>query len=280
MERGRCGPSFLPVASSPAHLSGRWGVTYNPARKSSPPLPADPHPGTPRYKPPDPFARTGGQAARPGGRAKGRPRDLLPSPARRHVGRLPDDIDNSWPPSSPTRALPRLVMDKVWPATWISSAAHPRRAEVIILGDDYASNHGPMISPGPCSATHPPPAPADDRPDHEEGRCASNTPTEYLYSLLEMIVSAGPRTQPREPVAGMELSDQQLVAGRVCLVGNIDCGRSCRTHGGRSPPGRAPGDRRRAPVAPYILSSSNSIHSSCTQTTSLPWSAPAKIRTY
>jgi len=81
-----------------------------------------------------------------------------------------------------------------------------------------------------------------------------------------MIISAGPDgLNPIEPVAGMELAKvKELVGDRVCLVGNIDCAhllphgsaedvclavRQAIADGGRD--------------GGYILSSSNSIHSSC-----------------
>ena len=60
---------------------------------------------------------------------------------------------------------------------------------------------------------------------HEEGAMCIKHSDGNLYSLLEMIVGAGPDgLNPIEPVAGMEMAKvKQLVGDRVCLVGNIDC---------------------------------------------------------
>ncbi len=87
-----------------------------------------------------------------------------------------------------------------------------------------------------------------------------------LYSLLDMIVSAGPDgINPIEPVAGMELKKvKELVGDRVCLSGNIDCGHLL-PHG---TPDEVDQAVRQAiadagPGGGYIVSSFNSIHSSC-----------------
>jgi uroporphyrinogen decarboxylase len=81
-----------------------------------------------------------------------------------------------------------------------------------------------------------------------------------------MIVSAGPDgLNPIEPVAGMELKRvKQLVGDRVCLVGNIDCGKLL-PHGTEEEVHEAVRQAilDAAPGDGYIVSSSNSIHSSC-----------------
>jgi uroporphyrinogen decarboxylase len=83
---------------------------------------------------------------------------------------------------------------------------------------------------------------------------------------LDMIVSAGPDgINPIEPVAGMELKKvKQLVGHKVCITGNIDCAHllphgtvdEVRAAVRQAIAGAAPGGG-------YILTSSNSIHSSC-----------------
>jgi uroporphyrinogen-III decarboxylase len=83
---------------------------------------------------------------------------------------------------------------------------------------------------------------------------------------LDMIVSAGPDgINPIEPVAGMELKKvKELVGRQVCVTGNIDCARLL-PHGTpeqvRAAVRQAIADA--APGGGYILTSSNSIHSSC-----------------
>ena len=163
--------------------------------------------------------------------------------------------------------LATLVMDKVLACNLeIVRRAIRAGAEVIILGDDYAGNHGPMMSPAAFAEFILPRLKRMIDLIHEEGALCVKHSDGNLYSLLEMIVSAGPDgLNPIEPVAGMELAKvKQLVGDRVCLVGNIDCARLL--------PYGTPEEVRQAvrqAIADggrgggLILSSSNSIHSSC-----------------
>ena len=101
---------------------------------------------------------------------------------------------------------------------------------------------------------------------HEEGALCVKHSDGNLYPILEMIVSAQPDgLNPVEPVAGMTLRrTKQLVGDRVCLVGNIDCAHLL-PHG--TP--EEVRDAVRTAIADaatgggFVLSSSNSIHSSC-----------------
>ena len=163
--------------------------------------------------------------------------------------------------------LSTLVMDKVLACNLeVVRRAIRAGAEVIVLGDDYASNHGPMMSPAVFAEFILPRLTRMVDLIHEEGALCVKHSDGNLYSLLEMIVSAGPDgLNPIEPVAGMELAKvKKLVGDRVCLVGNIDCGRLL--------PYGSPEEVRQAvrqaiadggPGGGFILSSSNSIHSSC-----------------
>ena len=103
-------------------------------------------------------------------------------------------------------------------------------AEVIILGDDYAGNHGPMMSPALFRQFILPPLAKMIAMIHEEGASCIKHSDGDLYPILDDIVSAGPDgINPIEPVAGMELKKvKQLVGDKVCLTGNIDCATSCR----------------------------------------------------
>jgi len=163
--------------------------------------------------------------------------------------------------------LVELVMDKVLQCNMgIVRRAIRAGAEVIILGDDYASNHGPMMSPAVFRHFILPRLARMIDMIHEEGALCIKHSDGDLYSLLEMILSAGPDgLNPIEPVAGMELSKVKSLAGdRVCLVGNVDCAHLL-------PYGKVDEVRRAVrkaiadagPGGGYILSSSNSIHSSC-----------------
>jgi uroporphyrinogen decarboxylase len=164
-------------------------------------------------------------------------------------------------------ALVSLVMDKVLRCNLrIVQRAIRAGAEVIILGDDYAGNSGPMMSPALFRQFVLPPLREMITMIHAEGALCIKHSDGDLYPLLEMIVSAGPDgINPIEPVAGMELKKvKQLVGNRVCITGNIDCGQLL-PHGTveevRAAVCRAIADA--APGGGYILASSNSIHSSC-----------------
>jgi uroporphyrinogen decarboxylase len=163
--------------------------------------------------------------------------------------------------------LVTLVMDKVLDAN-ISLARRAIRAgaEMVILGDDYAHNHGPMMSPALFQEFILPRLKRMVDAIHEEGALCIKHSDGNLYPILDMIVSAGPDgLNPIEPVAGMELGrTRKLVGDRLCLVGNIDCAWLL--------PFGTPAEVREAvrqaiteaaPAGPYIVSSSNSIHSSC-----------------
>ena len=161
----------------------------------------------------------------------------------------------------------QIVMDKVLACNMeIVRRAIRAGAEVIILGDDYASNHGPMMSPALFRQFILPRLARMIEMIHAEGAFCIKHSDGNLYSLLEMIVAAGPDgINPIEPVAGMELREvKRLVGNKVCLTGNIDCARLL-PHGSVEEVRRAV---RRAiadagPGGGYILTSSNSIHSSC-----------------
>lgn len=139
-------------------------------------------------------------------------------------------------------------------------------AEVIVLGDDYAGNQGPMMSPGHFRRFVLPPLQRMIAMIHDEGALCIKHSDGNLYSLLDLILSAAPDgINPIEPVAGMKLKRvKELVGDRVCLMGNIDCG-SLLPHGTteqvREAVREAIADAARG--GGYILSSSNSIHSSC-----------------
>jgi uroporphyrinogen decarboxylase len=160
-----------------------------------------------------------------------------------------------------------LVLDKTLACNLeIVRRAIRAGAEVVILGDDYASNKGPMMSPSVFAHFLLPRLKRMVDLIHEEGALCVKHSDGNLYPILEMIVAAGPDgLNPIEPVAGMTLGrTKQLVGDRVCLVGNIDCAHLL-------PHGTTEEVRQAVRTAivdaatggGFILSSSNSIHSSC-----------------
>ena len=137
--------------------------------------------------------------------------------------------------------------------------------EVVFLGDDYAHNLAPMMSPDHFREFIFPRLAKMIAAIHEEGAYCIKHSDGNLWPILDMIVDAGPDAiNPLEPVAGMEIARVKAEYGdRVCLIGNIDCG-ELLSHGTEE-------DVRKAVrhcIADagvgggYILSSSNSIHPS------------------
>ena len=272
MDAVGCGASFLPVATQPDGLYvDEWGVTYKPG----PEVIAHPLRGPIRtladaraYVAPDPCApHRLGKLPDLVARYKGRRAICFHHRAAFMWAAYLTGIDNLLAAFLAEPDLAELVMDKVLACNMeIVRRAIRAGAEVIILGDDYASNHGPMMSPALFRHFILPRLKRMVDLIHEEGALCVKHSDGNLYSLLDLILSAGPDgLNPIEPVAGMALKrTKQLVAGRVCLVGNIDCGRLL-PHGTvaevRQAVRQAIADA--AGGGAYILSSSNSIHSSC-----------------
>jgi len=163
--------------------------------------------------------------------------------------------------------LVETVMDKVLEANMtVVRRAIRAGAEVIGLGDDYCHNHGPMMSPGVFEHFILPRLKKMIDMIHEEGALCLKHTDGNIYPLLDMLVSAGPDCiNPIEPRAGMQLRKvKQLVGHRLAIAGNIDCG-ELLPHGTveevRQAVRQAIADA--AEGGGYIVTSSNSIHSSC-----------------
>jgi uroporphyrinogen decarboxylase len=138
-------------------------------------------------------------------------------------------------------------------------------ADVVFLGDDYAHNLAPMMSPAHFREFVQPSLQRMVAAIHEEGALCVKHTDGNVWSILDAIVEAGPDgINPLEPVAGMDMARAKAGYGhQVCLVGNIDCGQLL-SHGAPAEVERAV---RRcladgAAGGGFILSSSNSIHSS------------------
>jgi len=160
-----------------------------------------------------------------------------------------------------------IVLDKVLQANIaLIRRAIRAGAEIITLGDDYAHNRGPMMSPAVFEYFLLPRLKKMVEAVHEEGALCIKHSDGNIYSLLEMILSAGPDgLNPIEPAAGMDLkATRDKVGKRVCLVGNIDCAHllpAGTTSEVRDAVRRAIADAGKQGA--FILSSSNSIHSGC-----------------
>ncbi len=160
-----------------------------------------------------------------------------------------------------------IIMDKVLECNMqIVRNAIRAGAEIIILGDDYAHNTGPIMSPKHFKYFILPRLKKMIDMIHEEGAYCIKHSDGNVYELLDDLVESGADgLNPFEPVAGMELKKvKQLIGDKVCVTGNIDCAQLL-------PFGNEMQVRdavRQAIVdagkgGGYILTSSNSIHSSC-----------------
>ncbi|MDD2707386.1 MAG: uroporphyrinogen decarboxylase family protein [Verrucomicrobiae bacterium] len=160
-----------------------------------------------------------------------------------------------------------IILDKVLNANIaLVRRAIRMGAEIVTLGDDYAHNFGPMMSPKIFGHFLLPRLKKMIESIHEEGALCIKHSDGNIYPLLEMIVSAEPDgLNPIEPAAGMDLKTvRQKVGNRVCLVGNIDCSHLLPF-----------GEQKQVRDAVlkaikdagggggFVLSSSNSIHSAC-----------------
>jgi uroporphyrinogen decarboxylase len=162
--------------------------------------------------------------------------------------------------------LAEAVMDKVLDTNLrIVRNAIRAGAEVVILGDDYAHNQGPLMSPDVFRQFILPRLQKMVDLIHAEGAFCIKHSDGNIYPLLDMIVGTGADgINPIEPVAGMDLKTvKRLVGDRVCLTGNIDCAHLL-PHGTveqvREAVRQAIADAGAG--GGYILTSSNSIHSS------------------
>lgn len=138
-------------------------------------------------------------------------------------------------------------------------------ADVIVLGDDYASNNGPLMSPKMFNEFIRPRLKKIVDAIHEEGGYVIKHSDGNIRLLLEMMVDTGiDGLNPIESVAGMDIGQVKREYGdRVCLVGNIDCG-ELLSSGSVEEVEAAVREciRKASPGGGHIISSSNSIHSS------------------
>lgn len=138
-------------------------------------------------------------------------------------------------------------------------------ADVIALGDDYAWRTGTMMSPSKFSEFFLPGIKRIVQAVHEEGALCFKHTDGNIWALMDFFVEAGfDGIHPLEPIAGMDLGEVKRRYGhRLCLLGNVDCGYMLS---------EAPIDevgvdvkcclRDGAPGGGYVLTSSNSLHSS------------------
>jgi len=138
-------------------------------------------------------------------------------------------------------------------------------ADIIVLGDDVAANSGPLMSPQLFDEFIAPRMKKIVDAIHAEGAKVIKHTDGNIMKIIDSIINTGiDGLNPIDPIAGMDIREiKEKYGHKVCLVGNIDCG-PLLTFG-------TPEDVEKtvketieiaAPGGGFILTSSNSIHSS------------------
>jgi uroporphyrinogen decarboxylase len=137
-------------------------------------------------------------------------------------------------------------------------------AEIVMFGDDYAYNSGPLISPNHFKEFVLPGLKKLVDIVHELGAYCVKHTDGNIMKIIDMIIETGiDGINPIDPIAGMDIQQiKKMYGNQVCIIGNIDCG-SLLTFG--TPEQVTQAVKKcisvAAPGGGYILSSSNSIHS-------------------
>ncbi|MBN2477156.1 MAG: hypothetical protein JXB62_21290 [Pirellulales bacterium] len=138
-------------------------------------------------------------------------------------------------------------------------------ADVVVFGDDYADKNATLMSPRHFRQFILPGLKRCVDAAHDAGAYVVKHTDGNIMGIIEMIIDTGiDALNPLEPQAGMDIGlIKQKYGDRIALVGNIDCGYLLS---------QAPVEEVRrvtretiktaAPGGGYMLSSSNSIHSS------------------
>ena len=158
------------------------------------------------------------------------------------------------------------LMDKVLEVN-IQVARNALRAgaDIIVLGDNYAGNTGPLFSRAVFEEFVLPRLKRMVDAIHEEGGKAVKHSDGNIWPLLDLIVDTGiDGINPIEPAAGMDIGEvKQKYGHRVCLIGNIDCSRLLSEGSVEEVEEAVRACLRKASTGGgHILASSNSIHSS------------------
>lgn len=265
-----CGATFREVDRDGPYSTDEWGVTYkdNPEAVKHPVRgPIESLSDLRRYTPPDPGApwRLG----------------QLPDYVTRYKGELSIifhhraafmwscyllGMDKMLLAFLDDVKLARSVLDMVAEVNQeVIRRAIRAGADVVVLGDDYAGNAGPLMSPQLFRDFLLPHLQKTVDIIHAEGAYCIKHSDGNIWSLIGMLVNTGADgLNPIEPTAGMDMADVKSAYGdRICLIGNIDC-RDLLCHGSIADVKLAVRDCIRAggDGGGFMLSSSNSIHSS------------------
>jgi len=137
--------------------------------------------------------------------------------------------------------------------------------DVVVFGDDYADKNSTLMSPRHFKEFILPGLKRAVDAAHEAGAYVVKHTDGNIMGIIEMIVGTGiDALNPIEPQAGMDIRlVKEKYGDRIAIIGNIDCGYLLS----QAPVEEVRRVTRRtietaAPGGGYMLSSSNSIHSS------------------
>ncbi len=99
-------------------------------------------------------------------------------------------------------------------------------ADFFFINGDYATTSGPMVSPKMASEFLMPYLKAIADCVHENESLLAKHSDGMLWPLFDQIVQTGvDAIHPIDPEAGMDMGEAKAkYGGKVCLMGNIDCG--------------------------------------------------------
>ncbi len=139
-----------------------------------------------------------------------------------------------------------------------------RGADFVFTGDDFASTHGPLMSPDTFESLFAEPLKRVVQGFKQQGLYVIKHTDGNVMSLLPWILDSGiDCLDPIDPVAGMDIAQLKRDYGhRIALKGNVDCAHTL-TFGSVADTVRETREviRQAGPGGGLILSSSNSIHS-------------------
>lgn len=138
-------------------------------------------------------------------------------------------------------------------------------ADFVVLGDDYGSSMGPLMSPAQFEEFFLPGLREVVKAIKDKGAYCIKHCCGDINVLLDMIVGTGiDALHPLDAAAGMDIGAvKQKYGNRICVIGGVDCGDLLSS----DPPERVVEEVKRvlrkvSPGGGHILSSSNSIHHS------------------
>ena len=147
----------------------------------------------------------------------------------------------------------------------MAKEAAKRGAKIAYTGDDFAYNSGPMCSPATFRRIFAPAMKRCIQAYKEIGLYVIKHTDGNIMPIIDMIVDAGfDCLDPIDPIAGMDLAYiKQTYGGRIAIKGNVNCASTLVSGTVEETVAETKQClKTAAPGGGYILSSSNSIHSS------------------